>query len=58
MFESAQDLIAVLLGMVALWFLFGALIKQERLWNDQSLGRRRRRPMAGPPRGGGRTSSR
>ena len=29
MAESAQDLIGVLLGLVALWFLFGALIKQE-----------------------------
>jgi len=32
MVESAQDLIGVFLGLVALWFLFGALIKEERLW--------------------------
>jgi len=29
MAESAQDLIGVFLGLVALWFLFGGLIKEE-----------------------------
>ena len=32
MAESAQDLIGVFLGLVALWFLFGGLIKEERGW--------------------------
>lgn len=62
MFESAQDLIAVLVGLVVLWFLFGALINQERLWQERlwrdhkSVPRKRQR-LAGPSRGG-RASSR
>lgn len=35
MAESAQDLIGVFLGLVALWFLFGGLIKEERLWDGR-----------------------
>jgi len=46
MAESAEDLIGVLLGLVALWFLFGALIKQERLWNRQRA--RGSRSVEGP----------
>ncbi len=47
MAESAQDLIGVLLGLVALWFLFGALIKQERLWEDRHGTRGGRQSLAG-----------
>ena len=47
MAESAQDLIGVLLGLVALWFLFGALIKQERLWEDRRGTREGRQSLAG-----------
>jgi len=32
MAESTQDLVGVLVGLVALWFLFGALLKDERVW--------------------------
>ena len=31
MFESARDLIGVLLGLVALWFILGTLLDDERL---------------------------
>lgn len=55
MAESAQDLLGVLLGLVALWFLFGALIKQERLWGDREAAQRRRPRLAGP-RGDGSSS--
>ena len=48
MFESAQDLIGVLVGLVVLWFLFGALINSERVWREQGLGPRRRHRLAGP----------
>ena len=48
MFESARDLIGVLLGLVVLWFLFGALINSERAWREQGVGQRRRDPLAGP----------
>ena len=50
MAESAQDLIGVFMGLVALWFLFGALIKEERL----RVGRHRTRgshSLEGHPRG-------
>jgi hypothetical protein len=50
--ESARDLIAVLLGLVVLWFLFGAFLDQERLWGPHRGGQRRRQPMAGRPHGG------
>ena len=43
MVESMQDLIGVLLGLVVLWFLFGALIRQERLWEGRHAGRQRNR---------------
>jgi hypothetical protein len=52
MLESAGDLIAVLLGLVVLWFLFGAFLDQERLWGSHSGDQRRRQPMAGRPHGG------
>lgn len=39
MVESAQDLIGVLLGLVVLWFLFGALIRQECVWDRRHAGR-------------------
>ncbi len=29
--ESARDLIGVLLGLIALWFLLGSLLNDERL---------------------------
>lgn len=48
MFESAQDLISVLVGLVVLWFLFGALINSERAWREQGVGRSRRHRLAGP----------
>jgi len=32
MAESTQDLIGVFMGLVTLWFLFGALMREERLW--------------------------
>ena len=48
MFESAQDLISVLVGLVVLWFLFGALIKSERAWREQGVGQRGRHPLLGP----------
>ena len=48
MFESAQDLISVLVGLVVLWFLFGALTNSERAWGEQGLGPRRRHRLAGP----------
>ena len=48
MFESAQDLIGVLVGLVVLWFLFGALINSERAWREQGVGQRRRHRLAGP----------
>jgi hypothetical protein len=48
MFESAQDLISVLVGLVVLWFLFGALINSERAWREQGVGQRRRHRLAGP----------
>ena len=48
MFESARDLIGVLVGLVVLWFLFGALINSERAWREQGVGQRRRHPLAGP----------
>jgi hypothetical protein len=54
--ESVQDLLGVLLGLVALWFLFGALINQERLWRDREVAQRRRARLAGPR--GDRSSSR
>ena len=50
MAESAQDLIGVLVGLVALWFLFGALIKEERLWAGRHRTRGRH-PLEGGPRG-------
>ena len=50
MFESAQDLISVLVGLVVLWFLFGALINSERAWREQGVGQRRRHRLAGPAR--------
>jgi hypothetical protein len=52
MLESAGDLIAVLLGLVVLWFLFGAFLDQERLSGSHSGDHRRRLPMAGRPHGG------
>jgi hypothetical protein len=48
MFESAQDLISVLVGLVVLWFLFGALINSERARREQGVGPRRRHRLAGP----------
>jgi hypothetical protein len=48
MFESAQDLISVLVGLVVLWFLFGALINSERARREQVVGPRRRHRLAGP----------
>ena len=48
--ESANDLIGVLLGLVALWFLFGAIIRHERLWERQ-WGRRRRHALTGRSHG-------
>ena len=48
MFESGRDLIGVLVGLVVLWFLFGALINSERAWREQGVGQRRRHPLAGP----------
>jgi len=48
MFESAQDLISVLIGLVVLWFLFGALINSERARREQGVGPRRRHRLAGP----------
>ena len=48
MFESAQDLISVLTGLVVLWFLFGALINSERAWPEQGVSQRRRHRLAGP----------
>ena len=48
MVESAQDLIGVFLGLVVLWFLAGALIKQECLWEQRPAGRHA--PAAGPRR--------
>ena len=39
MIESAQDLIGIFLGLVALWFLSGALIRRELLWDRRSAGR-------------------
>jgi hypothetical protein len=50
--ESARDLIAVLLGLVVLWFLFGALINQERFWGPHRSGQDRRQSRAGRPHGG------
>jgi hypothetical protein len=47
MFESAQDLIGVLVGLVVLWFLFGTLINSEWAWREQGMGQRRRHPLAG-----------
>jgi hypothetical protein len=47
MFESAQDLISVLVGLVVLWFLFGALINSERARREQGVGPRRRHRLAG-----------
>jgi hypothetical protein len=47
MAESAQDLIGVLLGLVALWFLVGALIKQDRLWDARRGANGRRHSVAG-----------
>jgi hypothetical protein len=38
MVESSQDLMGVLLGLVALWFLSGALIRQECRWDRRSAG--------------------
>jgi len=48
MFESVQDLISVLVGLVVLWFLFGALINSEGAWREQGVGQRRRHHLAGP----------
>jgi len=39
MVESAQDLIGVFLGLVVLWFLAGALIRQGCLWERRPAGR-------------------
>ena len=39
MVESAQDLIGVFLGLVVLWFLFGALIRQASVWDRRPAGR-------------------
>jgi len=50
MAESTQDLIGVFMGLVTLWFLVGALMKEERLW----VGRHRTRgshSLEGRPRG-------
>ena len=54
--ESVQDLLGVLVGLVALWFLFGALINQEQLWRDRETVQQRRPRVAGPR--GERSSSR
>jgi len=59
--ESTQDLLGVLVGLVALWFIFGALINQERLWQerlwrDREVAQRRRPRLAGAR--GDRSSSR
>lgn len=43
--ESANDLI--LGGLVVLWFLFGTLIRHDRLWNKQEARRRRRSTLTG-----------
>ena len=42
--ESASDLIGILMGLAALWFLVGSLVRHERLWE----GQRRRRPWRRP----------
>ena len=39
MVESAQDLIGVFLGLVVLWFLAGAFIRQESVWERRPAGR-------------------
>ena len=53
MFESAQDLIGVLVGLVVLWFLFGALINSERAWREQGVSG----PAQTPPPGGSARAS-
>ena len=45
MFESAEDLISVLGGLIALWFLLGALVSYTHHRGRYRLGRRRRRLM-------------
>ena len=39
MFESARDLVGVLLGLIALWFILGTLLDDERL-RGQGAGHR------------------
>jgi len=52
MFESMQDLTAVLVGLLVFWFLFGALIKQERMWEQRGVAHRRRHVARDRPHGG------
>ena len=52
MFESMQDLTAVLVGLLALWLLFGAMIKQERMWEQRRVAQPQRHVAGGRPRGG------
>ena len=57
MLESAQDLIAVLVGLIVLWFLFGGLVNQTCLWGEHRGAQRKRQRLVGSSRGG-RSSSR
>ena len=50
--ESANDLIWILVGLAVLWFLFGSLIRHERLWEGQQHRlRRRHQPLTARPHG-------
>jgi hypothetical protein len=47
--ESPRDLMAVLLGLVVLWFLLGTLVHEGRLRGSLGADQCRRRPMSGRP---------
>jgi hypothetical protein len=47
--ESAGDVIAVLMGLIVLWFLLGSLLDEERFWRRHQ--RHGGQPSTGGPHG-------